>query len=108
MSWGGHVLFMIQMLRGNARNRPSLRRGYPRIHERGKETLLNVNYRKVRALSDEERAVLRKRIALEKKLRSRKSVLALLISAAILMGLVWVISYVADDLIEQYRLLRRQ
>lgn len=91
MSWGDSVLGMINSLKANARKRPSIIRGYPRIHERDKEVGFTVNYRKIRALSDEERAALRKRVALERRLTNRKNLLAFLISLAILIGLAWVI-----------------
>ena len=91
MSWGGHVLYMIQMMRGNGRKRPSMIKGYPRMNERDKGAGLTVNYRKIKALSDEERAILRKRVALEKQLRNRKNMLALGISVVILIAIVWII-----------------
>lgn len=91
MSWGGHVLYMIQMMRGNGRKRPSLQRGYPRMSERDKGAGLHVNYRKIKALSHEERAVLRKRIAIERSLRNRKSILALVISLILLICIIWII-----------------
>lgn len=90
MSWGGHVLYMIQMMRGNGRKRPSMIKGYPRMNERDKGAGLTVNYRKIKALSDEERAILRKRVALEKQLRNRKNILAFGISLLILLGIAWV------------------
>jgi len=93
MSWGGHVLYMIQMLRGNARNRPSLVRGYPRIHERDKEVGFTVNYRKIRALSTEQRAVLRKRVEMEKKLKAKKGVAALIISLILVSLLLWGLNF---------------
>ena len=79
---------MIQMLRGNSRNRPNLKRGYPRF-AKNSNSGLNLNYRKIRALTDEERAAIRKRIALQKKLKTRKSILALLISIIILAAAVY-------------------
>ena len=108
MSWGGHVLYMIQMLRGNARKRPSLKRGYPRIHERDRDNTLNLNYRKIKALSDAERASLRKRVAFEKQLRTKKSILALFISILILGGIIWVVVAAGDDLIELYQYTKRK
>lgn len=80
MSWGGSVLGMINSLKANARKRPSIIRGYPRIHERDKEVGFKLNYRRIRALSAEERAVLRKRIEMEKKLKAKKGAVAAVIS----------------------------
>lgn len=80
MSWGGSVLGMINSLKANARKRPSIIRGYPRIHERGKDLEFKLNYRRIRALSAEDRAALRKRVDLEKKLKMKKSLVAAVIS----------------------------
>ncbi len=102
MSWGGHVLYMIQMIRGNARKRPSLKRGFPKIHERDRNNNVHLNYRKIKALSDAERAVLRKRLTLEKRLRTKKSILALVVSVFILASIIWLIKINSDDLIEIY------
>jgi hypothetical protein len=84
---------MIQMLRGNARKRPSLKRGYPRLHERDIESGVKINYRKIRALTDQERLALRKKIELEKKLKSRKSILAIAISIVLVMLLFWGLNF---------------
>ncbi len=96
---------MIQMLRGNARKRPSLRRGYAQPHNRDRNSNLNINYRKIRALSNEERAALRKRIELEKQLRTRKNILALILSILILLLIIWLSSSFARDLADLYRYL---
>ena len=91
MSWGGSVLGMINSLKANARKRPSLKRGYPRLHERDKESGVKINYRKIRALSDEERSALRKRVAMERRITNRKSILALGISLVLLLIIIGII-----------------
>lgn len=108
MSWGGSVLGMINSLKANARKRPSLSRGFARFHERERDNTPNLNYRKIKALSDAERAALRKRVAFEKKLRTKKSILALFISFIILGGIIWVVLAVGNDFIELYKNLKRQ
>jgi len=93
MSWGGSVLGMINSLKANARKRPNIIRGYPRMHERDKEVGLTVNYRKIKALSDTERTALRNRIALEKRWKSKRSVVAIFISLIIVGLLLWFLNY---------------
>lgn len=93
MSWGGSVLGMINSLKANARKRPSLIRGYPRIHERDKEVGFTVNYRKIRALSNEERAELRKRVEMEKKLKAKKGVVAAVISLILVLLVLWGLNF---------------
>lgn len=102
MGFGGSVLAMIQSLRDNARGRPSLKRGYPQLNERTAKPGFNIHYRKIKALSDADRAALRKRIALEKKLKTRKSLLALAISLIALAAMVWTTKKLYPDVLEWY------
>jgi hypothetical protein len=93
MSWGGSVLGMINSLKANARKRPSLQRGYPRMSERDREVIRKVNYRKIKALTSEERTALRKKIELEKRLKSKQNVLAIFVSLILAALLLWFLNF---------------
>ena len=94
MSWGGHVLYMIQMLRGNARHRPSLRRGYGQFQQRDGKGI-HINYRKIKSLSDAERKALREKINKENARKRWLMILFIPISMALTAAVLWGVYYLA-------------
>ena len=104
MSWGGSVLGMIQSLRNNKRRRPNLIEGFDRKFNRIPKSNFEIKAKKIRQMTPEERNKLRKRIALERKFKTKKGILALAISVVLLLALIWVFITVLPKLNELYEM----